>query len=124
MAELIYKEESYNIIGAALEVHKTLGNGFLEAVYQEAFEYELKKSNIPYAREVNLKIPYKDIVLNKKYMADFVCYDKIIIEFKALSHLTSEHEAQVLNYLKVTNFKLGILINFGEKKLQYKRFVL
>ena len=122
--DLIYKEESYKIIGAAMEVHKELGSGFLEAVYQEALEIEFQKQGIPYKREKLLTIYYMDIKLKKSYSAEFVCYDKIIIELKALSELTTQHEAQVLNYLKTTKYKLGLLINFGSKSLQYKRLVL
>ena len=121
--ELIYEKESYEIIGAAQEVHRILGHGFLEAVYQEALELEFEKRNIPFIREQELKIQYKEQVLRKTYSADFVCYDKIIVETKALSSLNSEHESQVLNYLKATEFKLGILINFGEKSLKFKRLV-
>lgn len=123
MNNLIYKEESYKIIGACFEVHKFLGNGFLEAVYQEALEIEFQAQNIPYEREKILTIQYKNKILDKKYIADFVCFEKIIIELKALSQLTSEHESQVLNYLKSTGFKLGLLVNFGESSLKYKRLV-
>ena len=121
--ELIYKKEAYAIIGAAMEVHNVLGNGFLEAVYQEALEIEFKKRGIPFKREQKLEIIYKDITLQKTYDADFVCYDKIIVETKATSHLTGSDEAQVINYLKATGFKLGILINFGAPSLEYKRLV-
>ena len=106
-----------------MEVHKTLGCGFLEPVYQEALSIEFNKQHIPYEKERVLSINYKDIELEKKYIADFVCFDKIIVELKALSSLNSEHESQVLNYLKATNYKLGILVNFGEKSLTYKRMV-
>jgi len=123
MNNLIYKEESYQIIGACMEVHKTLGCGFLEPVYQEALSIEFQKQNIPFEKEKILSIIYKDIELEKKYIADFVCFSKIIIELKALSALTSEHESQVLNYLKATGFKLSILVNFGEESLKYKRIV-
>ena len=121
--DLIYKEESYKIIGAAMEVHQELGCGFLEAVYQEALEIEFQKQGIPYKREKLLTINYKDIKLKKRYSADFICYDKIIVELKALSDLTTQNEAQVINYLKTTKHKLGLLINFGSKSLQYKRLV-
>ena len=121
--ELIYKNEVYQIIGAAIEVHKELGCGFLEAVYQEALEIELQFKKIPYDREVKLNIYYKEQLLKKYYEADFVCFDKIILEIKALSGLTSEHESQLLNYLKATNLKVGILINFGRQNLEYKRMV-
>ncbi len=123
MVELIYKEEAFKIIGAAMEVHKQLGCGFLEAVYQEAFELELKNQSIPFKREQEIELYYKKEKLTKKYRSDFTCFDKIIVELKALSELTSDHEAQILNYLKASNFKLGLLINFGSKSLQYKRFI-
>jgi len=121
MEEYIFKDETYKIIGACMEVHKTLGNGFLEAVYQEALEEEFKLQNIPFEREKKISISYKDRMLHKYYIADFVCYNQIIVELKALSTLTSEHEAQILNYLKATEYNIGLLINFGEKSLQYKR---
>lgn len=121
--ELIYKEEAYKIVGACMEVHKELGSGFLEAVYHEALMYELNKQNIPFATNVKLQVQYKNIQLHKVYYADIICYDKIIVELKAIDGLISEHEAQVINYLKATGFKLGILVNFGTKSLQYKRLV-
>ena len=121
--ELIYKEEAYKIIGAAMEVHTELGCGFLEAIYQEALEIEFQKQGIPYEREKLLSVRYKDVELKKKYFADFVCYDKIIVEVKALSDLTKQDESQVLNYLNATELRLGLLFNFGRKSLQYKRLV-
>ena len=120
---LLYKEESYKIIGVAMEVHKELGPGFLEAVYQEAFELELQRQDIPYAREKLLNVFYKGKKLKKHYSADFVCFDKIVVELKALGELSSDHEAQVLNYLKTSKLKLGLLLNFGTKSLQYKRLI-
>ena len=121
---IIYKEESYDLIGACMEVHKTLGCGFLEPVYQEALSIEFSKRGVPFIREAGLEISYKGQKLNKQYTADFICYDKIIIEVKALSQLNTEHIAQTLNYLKITGFSLGLLINFGTKTLQHKRLVL
>ena len=120
--EIIFQEESYRIIGAAIEVHTELGNGFAEPVYQEALAIEFEIRGIPYEKEKQLKISYKNRILKKHYQSDFVCYDKIIVEAKALSQLTSDHESQVLNYLKATSFRLGLLINFGESRLVYKRF--
>lgn len=117
------KNETYAIIGAAMEVHKELGCGFLENVYQEAFEHELKIQGIPYRREDKLEILYKDLTLTKHYYADFICFDAVIVELKALSELSSEHESQVLNYLKATKHKVGLLINFGENSLRYKRLI-
>lgn len=121
--DLIYKEESYKIIGVAMEVHRELGSGFLEAVYHEAMKIELEKKDIPFIHEAELNLWYKGIPLKKKYVADIVCYNKIIIEIKALNELHSIHEAQVINYLKATNSKLGLLINFGTESLEYKRLV-
>ena len=123
MIDLIYKDEAYTIIGACMEVHKTLGCGFLEAVYQEALMIEFEIQNIPYIREKELQINYKDKILQKRYNADFICFDNIIVELKALSQFDSSHEAQVLNYLKATGFKLALLVNFGETSLKYKRIV-
>ena len=123
MDKIVFKEESFKIIGACIEVHKTLGCGFLELVYQEALEIEFKNQSIPFEREKELKIYFKGIELRKRYNADFICYEKIIVEVKALSQLVSDHEAQLLNYLKATGYKLGLLVNFGEKSLKYKRMV-
>jgi GxxExxY protein len=121
--DLLYKRETYNIIGAAMEVHSVLGCGFLEPVYQEAFSLELKSRNIPFEKEKQIQIIYKGTALTKYYIADFVCYNKIIVELKALSSLVSEHESQVLNYLKATELKVGLLINFGNESLEYRRFI-
>ena len=121
--DLIYKEEAYEIIGAAMAVHRELGPGFLEAVYQEALEIEFQLRGIPYEREKLLNVEYKGHTLTKHYNADFICYNKIIVETKAICELTSKDESQLLNYLKATGFKLGILINFGEERLRYKRMV-
>jgi len=123
MDKIIYKEESYKIIGACLEVHKELGNGFLEAVYQEALEIEFINQGIPFEREKPLSINFKGHILKKKYTPDFVCYGKIIVELKALTELRTEDISQVLNYLKVSEYKLGLLVNFGESSLNYERFV-
>jgi len=122
-SKILFKDESYNIIGAAMCVHSGLGIGFLEAVYQEALEKEFCFRNIPYKKEVKLPIYYKGELLSKNYFADFICYDKIIIELKVVSSISSEHKAQVINYLKATNFELGILINFGERKLIHERII-
>jgi GxxExxY protein len=124
MVELHYKEESYQIIGAAMEVHKELGAGFVEPVYQEVLELEFQRQQIPYVREQSLNIFYKEKKLRKHYFADFVCYNQIIVELKALSELSGDHQAQVLNYLKASQLKLGLLLNFGSRSLQYKRLVL
>ena len=121
--ELIKKEEVYRIVGAAMEVHNTLGCGFLEAVYQEALALEFQACNIPYEREKQLKIFYKGHELSKYYYADFVCFDSIIVETKAVSMFTNDHAAQIINYLKATGKEVGLLINFGTKSLEHKRFI-
>jgi len=120
---LLYEEETFSIIGAAMEVHKELGHGFLEAVYQEALENEFIDKGIPYKREVPLTIFYKNKPLNKCYIADFICFDKIIIELKAISAITAEHQIQVLNYLTATRLKLGLILNFGRKSMEHKRII-
>ena len=121
--DYLYESETYKIIGAMMEVHKTLGCGFLEVVYQEALAIEFEKQKIPYIKEKKLLIFYKGIQLEKFYIADFVCFDKIIVELKALLELTSTHDSIMLNYLKATKLKVGILANFGEKSLKYKRLI-
>ena len=118
-----YKLETYKIIGACMEVHKNLGCGFLEAVYQEALEIEFFDLEIPFEREKQIDISYKDYVLSKKYIADFICYEGIILELKAIDEIKKEHISQVLNYLSATNKKIGLIINFGSSSLQYKRIV-
>ena len=108
-----------------MRVYNVLGSGFLEAVYQEALEIEFQKLGIPYEREKELEIVYNGVVLNKKYVADFVCYDKIILELKAVKELDDSHRSQIFNYLKATGFKLGLLINFGKyDEIQIERKVL
>jgi len=121
--EFLYKKETFDIIGVAMEVHNELGPGFLEAVYQEAFEIELINQNIPYEREKVLTIFYKKEKLKREFTADFFCFGKIIVELKALSSLDGNHEAQLLNYITATNTKVGLLINFGAKSLEYKRMI-
>lgn len=124
MSKLLFEEETYKVIGACMEVHKILGNGFLEPVYQEVLAKEFGLQGIPFGREKRITILYKGDILNKQYLADFVCFDKIIVELKALSALSSEHESQLLNYLKATGCKVGLLVNFGEKSFKYKRMIL
>ncbi len=124
MADLIHKDESYQIVGACMEVHKILGRGFLEIVYKDALEYEFKLRNIPFEREKSFKIRYKDITLPRTYIADFVVFDKIILEAKCQSGILDEHYKQVINYLAVSKCKLGIIINFSNDSLEYKRVVL
>ena len=119
--EILYKDESYRIVGAAMEVHNVIGCGFVEAVYQEALEMEFKLRGIPYEREKVFQIKYKGVELEKDFRADFVCFDKIIIELKAVSDIVDEHYAQVYNYLKASGMQLGLLINFGNISLETKR---
>ena len=118
---LIDEEESSKIINACIEVHNQLGNGFLEAVYQEALEAEFRLQHIPYEREKLLPVVYKGIKLNKEYYADFICYGKIIVELKSVGKLAKAHKAQVLNYLNAANLELGLLFNFGETSLKWER---
>lgn len=121
--KIIFKEESYKIIGICMNIHSTLGNGFLEAVYCEVLEKEFVKNNIPYQREVKLDLFFNGEKLDKKYKADFICFDNIILEIKVVSFIHENFTKQTLNYLKATDKKLGLLINFGEKSLKYKRII-
>lgn len=115
---------TYKIIGAAMEVHRGLGPGFLEAVYQEALAIEFELQGIPFRREVDLPIRYKGRHLDTTYRADFTCYgEEVIVELKALSQISGKDEAQILNYLKATESEVGLLLNFGERSLVHKRFV-
>lgn len=123
MNTFYYKEETYNIRGAIFAVHHELGNGFLERVYQDALELEFQERGIPYEREKNIQIMYKGKYLGEPYRADFVCYDKIIIELKAVEKLQGIHRSQVVNYLKATGMKLGLLVNFGEEFVNIERIV-
>jgi GxxExxY protein len=121
---ILFEKESYDIMGALMEVHRTLGSGFLEAIYQEAVELELTSRGIPFEAQRQLQVTYKGQVLRKAYQADVVCHGQIIIEIKATETLTSRDEAQLINYLKATGFRLGILVNFGSVgKLEWKRIV-
>lgn len=123
--DLVYKNEVYQIIGAAIEVHKQMGAGFLESVYEECMEIESDKRRMPYATQVKIPIQYQSKKLKKEYIADYVGFRKIIAEFKCIPKLTKVEEAQILNYLKATGIKVGLLINFGSVgKLEWRRFVL
>jgi len=115
---------TYAIIGAAMEVHRQLGCGFLEPVYQEALACEFTRRQVPYCREVKLPIFYKDIRLKTPYKVDFICFDEIAVELKALAHLSGTEEAQLINYLKASGNEIGLLLNFGVRSLVYKRFIL
>ena len=122
--DLLCGDMTYQIIGASMAVYNQLGVGFLEAVYQEAFSLEAAERNIPIKLQFPISIFYKDYQLEKKYIADCVAYNEIIIEFKCVPVLTNIEESQILNYLKATGFKVGLLVNFGNKeKLEWKRFV-
>ena len=124
MTELILKDESYAVIGAAMEVHRVLGPGFLEKVYQEAMQLELNALRIPFEAEKPIGIDYKGQCLTQRYYADLVCFEQIIVEMKALKQLSGKEDAQLLNYVRATGFKVGLLINFGSHgKLEHKRFV-
>lgn len=121
--DLLYKDDAYRIIGLCMEVHNNLGSGFLEMVYKDSLEYELKRVNIPFEREKEYNVNYKEIILPHKFYADFVILEKIILEVKGVSALCDEHIAQTINYLKVSGNKSGLLVNFGREKLEYKRIV-
>ena len=122
---IIYKDESYKVVGAAFKVYNALGHGFLEAVYQEALEIEFQRQGIPYEREKELKIKYEGVELKQTYKADFVCFGKIIVELKAVNALDDAHRSQVYNYLHATGYKLGLLLNFGNSdELEKERIVL
>ena len=119
---ITFPEESHRIIGAAMAVHRYFGCGFSEKVYQDAFEVELKKQGIPYQREMQLHANYNGVELSSLFIPDFVCYNQIIIELKAVTEINAMHRSQAINYAKVSNLPLAILINFGESSLKFERF--
>lgn len=121
--DLLFKGECYQIIGICMKIHSILGKGFREIVYKDAMEEEFKKANIVYEREKRFNIQYKDIILPRDFDADFFVYDAIILEVKATWQLRFDNFKQTLNYLKASQVKLGVLINFGEDKLQFKRVI-
>jgi len=124
MKEIVFKEESYRIIGACFEVYNEMGCGFLEAVYQECMGIEFESRAIPFRPQAELPLAYKGRRLSKLYVPDFICFESIIVELKAAREVADEHRAQVHNYLKATGFKLGLLVNFGHyPKLQSERIV-
>lgn len=124
MTEVLFKEESYKIVGSCFEVYNELGCGFLEAVYQESLQIEFELQGISYVAQGELQLSYKGKRLKSTYVPDFICFGSIIVEIKAVKELTNEHRAQVHNYLKATGFRLGLLVNFGQHpKLQYERIV-
>ncbi|MGB7200958.1 MAG: GxxExxY protein [Pyrinomonadaceae bacterium] len=125
MDDLLYRDEVYAIIGAAVEVHKELGKGFLEPVYQEALEIEFSMRKVPFVSQERLRLFYKGVELKKEYIPDFLCFGQIIVEIKAIDRLTNIEIAQLINYLKATKLRLGLLINFGSSgRLEWKRFVV
>lgn len=123
MNEYPFADLTYEIIGAAMEVHRELGPGFLEAVYHEAFGIEMTRRNIAHTDEPEIQIQYKDVSLKKKYNPDFLVADEILVEIKALSNLTSIEEAQIINYLKAAGKRVGLLLNFGTASLEFRRFI-
>ncbi|MDQ5928528.1 MAG: hypothetical protein QG594_302 [Bacteroidota bacterium] len=123
MQEILYKDESYKIMGILFEVHRNLGGGFSEIVYKDAIEYELQEKNIPYEREKEYFVNYKNVILNHKFYADFVLFDKIILEIKSSENLHPKHYSQCLNYLKVSKNRLAILANFNSSSLEHKRII-
>ena len=125
MDTLLYREEVFEIVGAAIEVHRELGKGFLEPVYQESLEIELESRKILFESQKRLKLFYKNIELKKEYIPDFICFDKIVVEIKALDILTGIESSQILNYLKATKMRVGLLINFGSVgRLEWRRFIV
>ena len=124
MKDLIFKDECFQIIGKCMSVHRTLGQGFSEIVYKDALVIEFEKAKMPFSREKEFYINYKGIILPHQYFADFVVMDKIILEIKSVSEIRSDFYAQTINYLKVSGLKLGLIVNFGEATLQYRRVVL
>ena len=121
MGELIYEEESYVVKGAVFEVYKAMGAGFLEAVYQDALEIEFQEQGIPYRREAQIPVFYKGHKLDKEYFADFICYEKVVVELKCVARLLNAHKAQVINYLHGTKLPVGLLVNFAEASLKWER---
>ncbi|MCK4665474.1 GxxExxY protein [Candidatus Dependentiae bacterium] len=121
---IFYKEESYKIQGAIFEVYREMGCGFLESVYQECLDLELRNRNIPFSAQKDVKLTYKGELLQQNYKPDFICYDRIIVEIKAVKAIAPEHQAQLINYLKATGLKLGLLVNFGSyPKAKIERFI-
>ena len=124
MSDFLYQDDTFKIIGILFEVHKNLGKGFSEIVYKDAIEYEFKINNISFEREKEYTVNYKETILNHKFYADFVVYDKIISEIKSCKIVSESHISQCINYLKVSNNKLALLINFNKSSLEYKRIII
>jgi len=125
MTEIVYRDESYRIMGACFEVYKEMGCGFVEPVYHECLELEFASQGIVFQSHPELRVRYKGQALEQKYIPDFVLYDKIVLEIKAVTELAQNHRAQIHNYLKATSFRLGLLVNFGHHpKVEYERIVI
>jgi len=122
--EFLYKKQTHNIIGVCMEVHRILERGFLEIVYKDAIEYECKIRNYEYQREKESIIPYKDIILPRKFYADFIIFNKIILEVKSCSRIVDDFISQSLNYLAASKLRVSLLVNFGKNSLEWKRLVL
>ncbi|CAN5637464.1 hypothetical protein BH10BAC3_BH10BAC3_19290 [soil metagenome] len=123
MSDIVYKDESYKIIGLCMEVHNQLGHGFSEIVYKDALELELTENGIRFEKEKEYLVYYKDVLLNHKFYADFIVFDKIIIEVKCATAISDEHVSQAINYLKVSGNQLALIVNFSRGKMEYKRVV-
>lgn len=123
MSTLLFEEETYKIFGTCMMVHKSLGAGFLESVYHEALEKEFEIQKVNFDSKRKLQVYYNEVALNKYFIADFICFDKIVVEIKATTFLHKDTEAQTINYLKSTNYPVGLLINFGQSSLTWKRFI-
>ncbi len=124
MSELLYKQECFELVGLCMEIHRELGKGHDEVIYKDALVVELSRANIPFSRERKYEVTYKDVILPHHYFADFVVWDKIIFEAKAVEKLTDSHVKQVLNYLAASKLRLGLLVNFGADSLEWKRVIL
>jgi len=124
MKELLYKEEAFQLVGCCMEIHRELGQGHDEVIYKDAFVVELGRAGIPFSREKKYEVTYKGVILPHFYYADFVVWDKILFEAKAVEKLTEAHVKQVLNYLAAAKLRLGLLVNFGSDALEWKRVIL
>ena len=124
MVDFIYKQETHDIIGAAMAVHRYFGCGFTEKVYQDALEQELLALKIPFVREQPVYAIYRDVQLKTQFIPDFVCYDKIIVELKAVNELDDMHRSQAINYAKIAGYKVALLINFGNTSLEFERYAV
>lgn len=124
MAELLYKDDTHRLIGLCMEIHRELGKGHDEVIYKDALVVELSRANIPFTREKKYEVKYKDVILPHFYYADFVAWDKILYEAKAVERLTDAHIKQVLNYLAASKLRVGLLVNFGGDSLEWKRVIL